>query len=216
MGTGYVGTFAIGAIDGNSVDWNFVADNSALQFLSANQTVTQTYAVTLTDSVGGSTTQNVTVQLHGVNDAVVITSNDGNALRFLVCGRTDGGDHHRGVSDVDVGDTVTWSLSGADASFFDISNAGVITFKNAPDFESAAGCRRQQRLRPDRQRHRWHRGDRHPGGRGVPSMTATFPSGTNNNIQIREDVMLHVQAAPISASATPTATRLVASPSTMR
>ena len=51
---GYVGTFAIGAIDGNSVDWNFVADNSALQFLSANQTVTQTYAVTLTDSVGGS------------------------------------------------------------------------------------------------------------------------------------------------------------------
>ena len=54
LGTGYVGTFAIGAIDGNSVDWNFVADNSALQFLSANQTVTQTYAVTLTDSVGGS------------------------------------------------------------------------------------------------------------------------------------------------------------------
>ena len=69
MGAGYVGTFAIGAIDGNSVDWNFVADNSALQFLSANQTVTQTYAVTLTDSVGGSTTQNVTVQLHGVNDS---------------------------------------------------------------------------------------------------------------------------------------------------
>ena len=42
------------------------------------------------------------------------------------------------ASDVDVGDTFTWTLSGTDAALFDISNAGVITFKTAPDFEAPA------------------------------------------------------------------------------
>ena len=70
-GPGYVGTFSLDAVDqsGNSVGWDFVVDNFALQSLRANQTVTQTYIVTISDQLGGSTVQNVTVQLHGVNDA---------------------------------------------------------------------------------------------------------------------------------------------------
>ena len=33
-------------------------------------------------------------------------------------------------------DTITWSLSGADASAFDISDEGVLTFDSAPDYEA--------------------------------------------------------------------------------
>ena len=32
--------------------------------------------------------------------------------------------------------TLTYSLSGTDASAFDISSTGVITFKTAPDYET--------------------------------------------------------------------------------
>ncbi|MFG1342654.1 tandem-95 repeat protein, partial [Xanthobacter autotrophicus] len=34
------------------------------------------------------------------------------------------------------GQSITWSLSGADGSLFDISPEGVLTFKSAPDFEA--------------------------------------------------------------------------------
>ena len=112
LGAGYVGTFSFGQIDGNSVDWNFVADNSALQFLGANQTVTQTYAVTLTDSYGATDTENVTVTLHGVNDAPVITSNGGD-IQFLVVPENTTAVTTIAVSDVDVGDTRTWSLEAS-------------------------------------------------------------------------------------------------------
>ena len=40
------------------------------------------------------------------------------------------------VFDADAGDTRTWSLEGVDASKFNISNTGVITFKTAPDIEN--------------------------------------------------------------------------------
>ena len=39
----------------------------------------------------------------------------------------------------EAGATVTWGLSGTDAGLFDISSAGVITFKAAPDFEDPKG-----------------------------------------------------------------------------
>ena len=41
--------------------------------------------------------------------------------------------------DPDAGDTVTYSLSGADAALFSINAAGVVSFLAAPNFESAPG-----------------------------------------------------------------------------
>ena len=35
------------------------------------------------------------------------------------------------------GEALTWSVTGADAAFFDISQAGVLTFKNSPNYENA-------------------------------------------------------------------------------
>ena len=133
----YVGTFSLGNVDqtAQSVRWSFVADNSALKFLSANQIVAQTYAVTITDDFGGSDTENVTVELHGVNDAVRSAGNGGNALSVSVIeGLT--AVTTIATSDADASDTYTWMLSGADAALFSISAAGVLSFNNAPDFEN--------------------------------------------------------------------------------
>ena len=50
------------------------------------------------------------------------------------------------ASDVDADDTLVWSLTGTDASDFDIGNQeggtpGVLTFKEIPDYEKPAASR---------------------------------------------------------------------------
>ena len=40
------------------------------------------------------------------------------------------------VTDADTGDTVSWALTGDDASLFDISDSGELAFKSAPDYET--------------------------------------------------------------------------------
>ena len=40
------------------------------------------------------------------------------------------------ASDPDDGDTITWSLSGADAASFTISEDGILSFAASPDFET--------------------------------------------------------------------------------
>ena len=50
------------------------------------------------------------------------------------------------AEDSDEGTTITWSLSGDDAGDFRISAAGVLTFRNQPDFEDPADGRRRQRV----------------------------------------------------------------------
>ena len=56
------------------VDWSFALDNDAVSFLSAGETLTLTYQVTVTDDAGGSASQTVTVTILGTNHPVVITS----------------------------------------------------------------------------------------------------------------------------------------------
>ena len=75
-GSSYYGTFTptlthdtTGTGVGGSVDWTFTVNDSAIHFLAANQTLTQTYTVTIDDQHGGLVTQDVVVTLHGVNDA---------------------------------------------------------------------------------------------------------------------------------------------------
>jgi VCBS repeat-containing protein len=73
---GYLGTFALGAVDqgADTVDWTFKVDDSALDFLAAGETHTQTYTVTVDDKNGGTATQNVVITLTGTNDDPTITS----------------------------------------------------------------------------------------------------------------------------------------------
>jgi VCBS repeat-containing protein len=72
-GSGYVGTFSLDPVSevpgSGSVDWHFSVDNSAIQFLSQGQTLTQDYTVTITDEDGASVSQDVTIAINGSNDA---------------------------------------------------------------------------------------------------------------------------------------------------
>jgi VCBS repeat-containing protein len=84
-GTSNIGTFALGAIVENNTDtspngslgWTFTLANgdATLQSLAKDQTITQVYTVTITDSSGAGTaavTQDVTVTITGVNDTATI------------------------------------------------------------------------------------------------------------------------------------------------
>ena len=52
------------------------------------------------------------------------------------------------ATDPDAGTTLTYSISGADASLFNINaTTGAVTFKSSPNYEAPGRCRRQQCLR---------------------------------------------------------------------
>jgi T1SS-143 domain-containing protein len=85
-GTGYyglltasVGTDTTGGHPG-SVNWSYNVSDASIQGLTGGQTVTQTYTVTIADGYGGTTTQNVTITLHGVNEAPTLSPSDTLAL----------------------------------------------------------------------------------------------------------------------------------------
>ncbi|MCT8864357.1 VCBS domain-containing protein [Shewanella xiamenensis] len=118
---GSYGTFSLNA-DGQ---WNYSADNSqtAIQQLKAGETLTDSLTV---QSVGG-TTHTVTITLTGSNDAPVLTAQSQSVTEdgSLLTGQMV-------ATDVDIGDTLTFSLANAvdgftlnaDGSYsFDPSNA---------------------------------------------------------------------------------------------
>src|SRR5439155_1379417 len=57
-----------------SVAWNYSAQDKSFDFLAATQTLTVTYAVTVDDGHGGTTSQNVVVTVTGTNDAPVLAA----------------------------------------------------------------------------------------------------------------------------------------------
>ena len=83
---GYYGTLtasvATDSTGGNTgtVNWTYTVNDSAVQFLAAGQTLTQTYRVTVDDGHGGAKSQNVTVTINGVNEAPTLSSSDTPAL----------------------------------------------------------------------------------------------------------------------------------------
>src|SRR4051812_15985069 len=56
------------------LDWNFALQSSAASFLSAGETLTLTYHLTVQDGAGGSDVQDVTITILGTNHDPVITS----------------------------------------------------------------------------------------------------------------------------------------------
>lgn len=82
--------------------------------------------------VSGSAT--VTVNVTAVNDAPTITS--GGGAPTLTVGVLENGTAVTTVTSSDVEGSVGYALSGADASRFTISAAGVLAFIVAPDFEN--------------------------------------------------------------------------------
>ena len=100
-----------------------------------------TYIVTITatDTAGNATNQSLTVTITNVNEAPTITTASSNPTHAISQAENISSVLTYTGSDVDAGTTLTWSISGTDASFFAInSSSGVLTFTSAPDFESAA------------------------------------------------------------------------------
>ena len=92
------------------------------------------YDVTVRASDGTNiTTKAVAITVTNVNEAPVITS----AATASFAENGTGTVYTAAATDVDAGTTLTYSLSGTDASKFDINaTTGVVTFKSSPNYEA--------------------------------------------------------------------------------
>ncbi|MFN9504300.1 MAG: VCBS domain-containing protein, partial [Rubrivivax sp.] len=79
-GAGQVGQFQIDASTGT---WTYTLDNAAANSLAEGQTLTETFTVTVADTLGASTTQQVQITVTGGNDGPVVT-NDSTAASGAV------------------------------------------------------------------------------------------------------------------------------------
>ena len=116
-------------------------------------TASYTVTVTATDPAGlASTPQEVTITINDVNEVPVITDGDTKASveeDTNLDPQQDGATYTTAdpeVSDPACDTTCTWSLKGADAGDFEISNEagdlGQLTFKEAPNYEMPADANR--------------------------------------------------------------------------
>ncbi|MDF1811863.1 MAG: choice-of-anchor Q domain-containing protein, partial [Verrucomicrobiales bacterium] len=87
----------------------------------------------------GQLTATVTVEITGVNDNPVITSDGGGATATVNAAENQTAVTTVTATDVDLpAQNLTFTITGgADAALFDITAGGVLTFKVAPDFENA-------------------------------------------------------------------------------
>ena len=94
---------------------------------------TDSYAVTVTatDPAGRTDEITVTITVTGVNEPPAIT---GEVAAYDENGTGNVADFT--ATDPEGGATPTFDLSGADAALFDLSDAGVLTFNDSPNFES--------------------------------------------------------------------------------
>ena len=90
--------------------WTFSAQDKSFDYLAADETVTLTYTVQVADGHGGTASQNVAVTVTGTNDAPTITSGDATATGSVTEDQWPLVTQHLSASDVDHGDTLTWSL----------------------------------------------------------------------------------------------------------
>ena len=111
-----------------------ITSGGILRFINAPDYETKTtYTATVTASDGTNTTnQNITVNVTNIND---------NAPIFTSSGSFSVNENQTNIGSVAVndadGDTLSYSLSGTDASSMSInSSSGALTFNSAPDYET--------------------------------------------------------------------------------
>ncbi len=149
-GTGTVYTAAGSDQDGDSMIWSISGTDSALFNINgstgeltfktapnfestADSGANNVYDVTITVTDGNLTaTKALAVTVTNVNEAPSITS--GATASFAENGT--GAVYTAAGTDPDTGDTLTWSISGADSGLFNINHStGDLTFKTAPNYE---------------------------------------------------------------------------------
>ncbi|TKB66072.1 MAG: cadherin repeat domain-containing protein [Nitrospira sp.] len=111
-----------------------VADGSSLNYEAA---ASHSLTVQVTDSGGQSYTESFTINLTNVNEAPIITSNDGGAAAAVNVAENQNTVTIVAAMDVDTGTTLTYGIAGGpDAARFSIDSAtGALRFSTAPNFE---------------------------------------------------------------------------------
>lgn len=93
--------------------------------------------VQVSDGQGGTDVQTIFVNVTGVPEAPVITSNGGGAVGGYTISENTLGPNAVTAVDSDAGSKLTFSIiGGADAALFTMDGAGVLSLVNAPDFEA--------------------------------------------------------------------------------
>ena len=148
-GTAAVATYSVADPDaGSTHTWSLEGTDAASFSISATGVLTfntppdyetkSSYEVTVKATDNGSPALSdsipVTVSITDVNEAPTV-SGDGD-IAYAENDTANVATYT--VADPDAGSTHTWSVSGDDASSFDIDGSGVLTFKTAPDYESQA------------------------------------------------------------------------------
>ncbi|GLK88159.1 hypothetical protein GCM10017655_12210 [Pseudomonas turukhanskensis] len=122
--------------------WTYTLDNSkpATQALAAGESTTDTFTATVSDGLGGTATQVITVTVNGTNDAPVVTSAASAATGSVVeAGVLANGTATAGTAsvtgtvvatDADHGSSTTWSVADGTGTYgsLTMSAAGVWTY----------------------------------------------------------------------------------------
>ncbi|MGO4352362.1 DUF5801 repeats-in-toxin domain-containing protein [Rhizobium sp. RAF36] len=113
-------TYGTISIDPATGKWVYALNDglAATQGLNEGETVQQTFTATVTDEHGATDTQQITLTIHGSNDAPVISLENGDT-NFVGLTEGNAGLSANGtlsVSDVDNNDVVTVSVSGVSAT----------------------------------------------------------------------------------------------------
>lgn len=136
----YNATTGVLTLSGSDTAANYQQVLRTIQYDNASDhpsTTTRTINFVAMDPYGGnSATATASVTVTRVNDAPVITSNGGGATANVNVNETLTSVTTVVATDAE-GSAITYSLGGIDASLFNLnSSTGVLTFKNAPDFEN--------------------------------------------------------------------------------
>ena len=134
------------------------------------------YDVTVRASDGLITTSKaVAITVTNVNEAPTITS----AATKSFAENATGTVYTATATDPDAGTTLTYSLTGADASLFNINaTTGVVTFKSAPNYEAPADA----------------------GANNVYNITVGASDGTNTTTKAVAVTVTNVNEAPVFTS----------------
>ena len=126
--TSTYGTFTLNT-DGT---WTYDLNGADVDSLTQGETVTETYAVQVSDGLGGIATETVTITINGTNDAPTVTSGADDAAGAVTeAGIAADGSEVAGTAraegtltsaDVDEDATATWTRTGAESSTYGTFN----------------------------------------------------------------------------------------------
>ncbi|HEH9431406.1 TPA: VCBS domain-containing protein, partial [Aeromonas sobria] len=183
------------AVDGFTLNtdgsYSFDPAHVSYQHMAAGQTQTLTIPIIVTDSVGASSTANLTITVAGTNDAPDIRSTRASARMVYVDAPSTSITGQLHVRDTDDGDTQTWSVSGGGQGHF-----------GHLDFDAQTGRWTYQLDKSDADTQALKAGEQ---GQEAFQITVTDGSGASSNTVVRV-MVVGTNDAPILTAQSQTVT----------